>query len=366
MLWAGLEPGIPAQEAGALTKATAPSVFKTPLFEARGARFTHSPYWHTSVTHACVFTRILAKTGIFIVKVQKGAKEICALIIRVSIQSCEFNLCAKLEYRIKTFASEHRFHPTSQREQNRHFLVNWHYIKLGEATEYNNFHIWKWLAPQSEQTKRNKGCHCFRRCCWNIIQKYFDNTFQNDQNNISDTVERDRSAASQVILSHSAKSQDFFDALGRIYSQNAFPSPMIRMNPFSKTTKCGISITRFSYDTLKCALKQGDGNPAIDSKTLCILRYTQYIVMSTGVSVVLIFQDWPVTPLPPLSVFCADGESSGPLLWTHSLYWERHTAAGSQQTSVYLGSLEQHDVDSELNTSRRSSRGCLLKWQTLD
>ncbi len=24
---------------------------KAPLFEVRGARFTHSPYWHTSVTH---------------------------------------------------------------------------------------------------------------------------------------------------------------------------------------------------------------------------------------------------------------------------------------------------------------------------
>ncbi len=43
---------------------------------------------------------------------------------RVSIHSCEFNLCAKLKYHIKTFANKHRFHPTSQREQNRHFLVN--------------------------------------------------------------------------------------------------------------------------------------------------------------------------------------------------------------------------------------------------
>ncbi len=38
----------------------------------------------------------------------------------------------------------------------------------------------------------------------------FAQAFQNDQNNISDTVERDQSAASQVILSHSAKSQYFF------------------------------------------------------------------------------------------------------------------------------------------------------------
>ncbi len=66
----------------------------------------------------------------------------------------------------------------------------------------------------------------------------FSQAFQN-HNNISDAVERDQSAASQVIPSHSAKSQYFLDALGGIYSQNAFPSPIIRINPFphkSKTT----------------------------------------------------------------------------------------------------------------------------------
>ncbi len=44
----------------------------------------------------------------------------------------------------KTFANKHRFHPTSQREQNSQFLINWHYKslrKVGEATEYNNFRI---------------------------------------------------------------------------------------------------------------------------------------------------------------------------------------------------------------------------------
>ncbi len=45
----------------------------------------------------------------------------------------------------------------------------------------------------------------------------FAQAFQNDQNNISDAVERDRSAASQVIPSHSAKSHDFFDVHGGIY-----------------------------------------------------------------------------------------------------------------------------------------------------
>ncbi len=42
---AGLEPGMPAREAGALPrrlKATASSISRV--------RFTHSPYWHTSVT----------------------------------------------------------------------------------------------------------------------------------------------------------------------------------------------------------------------------------------------------------------------------------------------------------------------------
>ncbi len=36
-----------------------------------------------------------------------------------------------------------------------------------------------------------------------------------------------------------AQSHDFFDALGGIYLQNAFPSPIIHINPFllkSKTT----------------------------------------------------------------------------------------------------------------------------------
>ncbi len=43
-----------------------------------------------------------------------------------------------------------------------------------------------------------EGCCCL---CNNNYTEILDNTFQNDQNNISDTVERDRSAASQVILS---------------------------------------------------------------------------------------------------------------------------------------------------------------------
>ncbi len=46
-----------------------------------------------------------------------------------------------------------------------------------------------------------------------VRQSYFNNrlfsVFQNDQNNISDDVQRDRSAASQVFPSHRAKSRNF-------------------------------------------------------------------------------------------------------------------------------------------------------------
>ncbi len=44
----------------------------------------------------------------------------------------------------------------------------------------------------------------------NTLMTDFAQAFQNDHNNISDTVERDQSAASQVIPSHSAKSHYFF------------------------------------------------------------------------------------------------------------------------------------------------------------
>ncbi len=55
------------------------------------------------------------------------------------------------------------FHPMSKRKQNRHFLVNWHWIslrKLGEATEYNNFHIWKmtWASERADKTQADARC----------------------------------------------------------------------------------------------------------------------------------------------------------------------------------------------------------------
>ncbi len=89
-----------------------------------------------------------------------------------------------------------------------------------------------------------------------------------------------------VKLSHliAQSHMTFFDALGGIYSQNEFLSSIIRINTSSHKSqnqlkwaqklfcelrdfysKFGISITRLSCDTSKCALKQVDGNPAIDA-----------------------------------------------------------------------------------------------------
>ncbi len=45
----------------------------------------------------------------------------------ISIQSCEFKLMHKTGISHKTLAIKHRFHTMSQREQNRHFLINLHY-----------------------------------------------------------------------------------------------------------------------------------------------------------------------------------------------------------------------------------------------
>ncbi len=52
----------------------------------------------------------------------------------------------------------------------------------------------------------------------------FTQAFQNYHKNKYRCYERDQSAASQVILSHSAKSHYFFDVYGGIYSVNVFPS----------------------------------------------------------------------------------------------------------------------------------------------
>ncbi len=68
----------------------------------------------------------------------------------------------------------------------------------------------------------------------------FAQAFQNDHN-ISDAVNEIGPLVSQAFPSHSTKSHDFFDALGGIYSQNAFPSPVICINPFSHKSKTEIN-----------------------------------------------------------------------------------------------------------------------------
>ncbi len=45
------------------------------------------------------------------------------------------------------------------------------------------------------------------------------------------------SLVSQVMPSHSTKSHDFVNVQGGIYSHNVFPSPIIRINPFSHKVK---------------------------------------------------------------------------------------------------------------------------------
>ncbi len=107
-------------------------------------------------------------------------------------------------------------------------------------------------------------CSCVKKLYRNTLMTNFAQAFQNDHN-ISDAVEQDQFS--------DLKKKSHFLLCGVIYSQNAFPSPIIRINVFShksKTTlrdfyfKFGISMTHFFCDTSKCALKQGDGNIAID------------------------------------------------------------------------------------------------------
>ncbi len=64
----------------------------------------------------------------------------------------------------------------------------------------------------------------------------FAQAFKNNHN-ISDAVEWDRLLVSQVLPSHSAKSHDFFEALGGIYSQNAFHLPLFTLTLFRTSQK---------------------------------------------------------------------------------------------------------------------------------
>ncbi len=63
------------------------------------------------------------------------------------------------------------------------------------------------------------GCSCLgTQSCKTIIQKYFNEAFQNDHNNI-DAENEISPLVSQVIPSH-----DFSNAHGGIYLVNMFPS----------------------------------------------------------------------------------------------------------------------------------------------
>ncbi len=48
---AGLEPGFPTREAGALTRNAKGHSPRLPVFEVRRVRFTHRLYWHTHLLH---------------------------------------------------------------------------------------------------------------------------------------------------------------------------------------------------------------------------------------------------------------------------------------------------------------------------
>ncbi len=61
--------------------------------------------------------------------------------------------------------------------------------------------------------------------------------FQNDYNNTSDAVNEIGPLDSQVLPSHNAKSHDFFDAHGGIYSVNVFPSPLFTLTLFHTSQK---------------------------------------------------------------------------------------------------------------------------------
>ncbi len=64
--------------------------------------------------------------------------------------------------------------------------------------------------------------------CKTIIQKYFDDRLcsgiSEQPEQLLDAVNEIGPLVSQVIPSHSAKSHDFYDAHGGIYSVNVFPS----------------------------------------------------------------------------------------------------------------------------------------------
>ncbi len=102
----------------------------------------------------------------------------------------------------------------------------------------------------------------------------FAQAFQNDQNNISDAVKWDQSAASQVILSHRAKSHDFLMGLGEFIRKMHFHLPLFTLTIFRTSQKPPQASVKIIWElrdffpwnlvfpslvshTSKCALKQG-------------------------------------------------------------------------------------------------------------
>ncbi len=109
------------------------------------------------------------------------------------------------------------------------------------------------LAQRADETLTEEDAAVWehsrvRQLYRNTLMTDFAQAFQNDHNNISGAVQQDRSFKDI---------KDFFDAHGGIYSVNAFPSPIIHINPFSHKSKntssqrvnlfciLGVSITRF-------------------------------------------------------------------------------------------------------------------------
>ncbi len=71
-------------------------------------------------------------------------------------------------------------------------------------------------------------CSCVKKLYRNTLMTNFAQAFQNDHN-ISDAVEQDQFS--------DLKKKSHFLLCGVIYSQNAFPSPIIRINVFFSQVK---------------------------------------------------------------------------------------------------------------------------------
>ncbi len=121
--------------------------------------------------------------------------------------------------------------------------------------------------PLSKQTKHNKCGRCFQRrmsavwershvrkfwgqLYWNTLMTDFARPFRNDHNNIS-------------AFQHFNRNQHFHNNMCLFRTRQKPPQVKIKKILWIKLfffTEFANSITHFSCDTSKCALKQGDGN----------------------------------------------------------------------------------------------------------